>query len=318
MRKSSYFLVIALTAACGSGAVGGDGAQLGGDGPRGADGHATPDATPEGSLPAKVVGGYWQMWQGPTVAEITAQAPEYNVQYAAFALGTEAGTGRVSFDPVFEDADALKTDIAASRAAGSRWLISVGGGGEGTIRLTSSEHAAQMVETLIPIIDDYGFDGLDFDLESGPEGWSVEAAAEVANALVTHYGDNFIVSAAPRPYEDEYRDLAVRLGPTLDLFGLQFYDAPEFNDAAFLRENVTYRVNQAIELGIPASAILIGCITHPDYAYGHNTVDVYRDIFLELEVAHPELRGVFVWETSLDKDDGWRFARGMGAALLGR
>lgn len=274
-------------------------------------------ATPEGGdLPDKLVAGYWQMWQGPRVADITANAPEYNLQYAAFALGTEPGTGHVSFDPVFSGPDELRADIAASQAAGSRWLLSIGGGGEGSIALLDATHADQMVASLIPIIDDYGFDGIDFDLESGPGGWSVPAMASVAQQLDAHYGPQFIISAAPRPYEDEYRDAAIAMGDTLDLFGLQFYDAPEFNDPQFLHDNIVYRVNQAIDLGIPASKIMIGCITYTDYAYGHNTVEVYRDIFLELEQDHPDLRGVFIWETSLDALEGWSFAHGMGAAVL--
>lgn len=282
------------------------------------DGHGdstggTPD---DGALPAKLVAGYWQMWQGPRVAEITANAPEYNLQYAAFALGTEPGTGHVSFDPVYSPPDELRLDIAASRAAGSRWLLSIGGGGEGAITLLEATHADQMVASLIPIIDDYGFDGIDFDLESGPDGWSVDAMAAVAQQLDAHYGPQFIISAAPRPYEDEYRDAALAMGDTLDLFGFQFYDAPEFNDPQFLHDNIVYRVNQAIDLGIPASKIMIGCITYSDYGYGHNTVEVYRDIFLELEQDHPDLRGVFIWETSLDALEGWSFAHGMGAALL--
>lgn len=279
-------------------------------------GDATTGEPAGGELPPKIVAGYWQMWQGPRVADVTANAPEYNLQYAAFALGSEPGTGNVYFDPQFSPSEEFKADMAESKAAGSLWLISIGGGGEQNIVLVDEGQAGQMVDTLIPIIDEYGFDGIDFDLESGPDGWSSSAMKSVAEQLVDHYGDEFIISAAPRPYEDYYRDWAVEMGDTLDLFGYQFYDASEFNDPQFLRDNINYRVGQTLDMGIPASKIMIGCITYSDYPYGHNTVEVYRDIFLDLEAEHPDLRGVFIWETSLDAKENWSFAHVMGEALL--
>lgn len=267
-------------------------------------------------LGSKIVGGYWQMWQGPKVAEITQQAPQYNLQYAAFGLGAEAGTGKVYFSPEFSKHDELKADIAASQQAGSTWLLSVGGGGEENLVLLQPEHVDQMVDSLISIVDDYGFQGIDFDLESGPERWNAQSMKAVSLKLKEHYGKSFLISAAPRPYEDEYRDWAVDMGDALDLFGYQFYDAKEFNDPNFLRDNINFRIQQTLDLGIPASKLLIGCITYSQYPYGHNTVEVYRSIFQDLEQKHPDLRGVFIWETSLDKKENWSFAKQMGAAIL--
>ena len=270
-----------------------------------------------GGLAPKIVAGYWQMYQGPKVAEITANAPQYNLQYASFAFGGTRGSGAVAFDPVFEGATELKADIKASKAAGSTWLLSIGGGSDNTTRLLTTAQATQMVSSLVPIIDAYGFQGVDFDLESGASGWSVAPMKAVATQLKAHYGKSFIISAAPRPYEDAYRDWAVAMGADLDLFGYQFYDFPETNDTAFLRSYVKMRVDQTVALGIPASKILVGCITYSQYGLGHNTVGVYRDIFKEVEKTYPTLRGVFIWETSLDKKENWSFAKTMGTAVRG-
>jgi Glycosyl hydrolases family 18 len=270
-----------------------------------------------GNLPAKIVAGYWQRWQGPNVAEITANAPEYNLEYAAVAQSAGAGTGAVSFFPDFAGAALFKTDMAASKNKGTRWLLTVGGGGDGGIKLLNEIEASQMVNSVIPIIDEYGFQGLDFDLESGQAGWNTSSMKSVALQLQAHYGAGFIISAAPRPYEDWYRDWAVAMGPALDLFGYQFYDFPETNDTAFLRSYIKMRVDEAVRLGIPASKLMIGCITYPNYSGGHNTVEVYRDIFKENEQMHPDLRGVYVWETSLDKLDNWHFAHVMGHSVRG-
>jgi hypothetical protein len=77
------------------------------------------------------------------------------------------------------------------------------------------------------------------------------------------------------------------------------------------------RVNEAISLGIPAEKLMIGCITYSQYSLGHNTVQVYGNIWKQVQTAHPDIRGVYVWETSLDKKDGWTFASGMGHTVRG-
>jgi hypothetical protein len=65
-------------------------------------------------------------------------------------------------------------------------------------------------------------------------------------------------------------------------------------------------------MGIPPSKILIGSITYKNYNLDWNKVDVYKNIFLQQEAKYPTLRGVFIWESSLDKLEGWSFARVMG------
>lgn len=269
------------------------------------------------TLPTKILAGYWQMWQGPKVSELTTSAPRYNLHYAAFAQSASGGSdGTVKFKPQFQSGESLRTDMAESRKAGKKWLLSIGGGGE-TIQLRSETNADEMLRTLIPIIDKYTFDGIDFDLECGPDCWNAASMKSVATRLKEHYGPGFVISAAPRPYEDYYRDWAVLMGDKLDLFGYQFYDAKEFSDPDFLRDNVKYRIKQSVKMGIPASKILIGAITYSKYKDGHNTVAVYADIFKELEAKYPDLRGAYVWDTSLDKKEGWTFATYMGRTVLG-
>lgn len=271
------------------------------------------------SLPAKLVGAYWQMYQGPTVAEVTANAPEYNIQYAAFALGNGSG-GSATFSPAFQSAASFKVDMAASRAQGCKWLISIGGGvpASSQVYIRNQTEANQLVASLKNIVDEYGFDGIDFDLENGPDGWAPAYMTSVATQLKAHYGSQFIVSIVPRPYESFYYETAVMMGGACDLVQLQFYDNASTQNTTWLRQWIRDKVNEIVNsYGIPASKIVIGCITYyPEYGAGSNTVATYRDAFLEMEGVYPDLRGVFIWESSLDKLKAWNFAKTMGPAVL--
>ena len=182
------------------------------------------------------------MYQGPTVAEVTASAPQYTIQYAAFALGNGSG-GSATFSPAFQS---------------------------------------------------------------------------VATQLKAHYGSQFIVSIVPRPYESFYYETAVMMGSACDLVQLQFYDNASTQNTTWLRQWIRDKVNEIVNsYGIPASKIVIGCITYyPEYGAGSNTVATYRDAFLEMEGVYPDLRGVFIWESSLDKLKNWDFASTMGATVL--
>lgn len=271
-----------------------------------------------GTLPSKLVAAYWQMYQGPLVSEITANVPEYNLQYAAFALGNGSG-GTASFNPAFQSGASFKTDMAASQAAGCTWLISIGGGvpAASQVMLRDENEATQLVGSLISICDEYGFDGIDFDLENGPGGWSPSAMASVAAQMKAHYGSSFIVSMAPRPYETFYFDTAVLMGNNVDLVGIQFYDWWQTSDSGFLQGWIRDKVDEVVGRGVPASKIMIGCTTYyPEYGNGANYPSVYRDAFLAAEAKYPDIRGVFVWESSLDKNKSWSFARTMGPAVL--
>jgi hypothetical protein len=268
-----------------------------------------------------LIGGYLSIHDGPKVSDITANAPNYNLQYAAFATGSDH-KGHVAFKPSHQSAASLKADIIASKAAGSTWLLSLGGGGDKTIRLTSQTQATTMYNSLTPIIDNYGFEGLDFDLECGSDCLDPASAVALAGMLKDKYGQGFLISATPRPFEVRSKDsvygqFVVQAGDKLDLLGMQDYDFPEAADSAKLTEAIDGDIATLIKMGVPASKILIGCITYSKYENGHNTVDAYKDIYVKEQKKYPDLRGVFIWDTQMDQEENWSFTRTMAPAVRG-
>ena len=77
-------------------------------------------------------------------------------------------------------------------------IISVGGA-EGTTYITNEEAANQFATSLISIIEEYGFEGVDIDFEGG----AVSGTDYIAEALRTvrnHFGEDFIITMAPETY----------------------------------------------------------------------------------------------------------------------
>lgn len=274
-----------------------------------------PAPTPSGSaVPAWVVGGYWQQYEGPTVAAVTAEAPEYNVLFAAFATG--GGGQAMQFAPVIQDEASFVRDVAASKAHGARWVLSIGGGvkaNAATVLRTEAE-AVRCYDALAPIIDRCGFDGVDDDLENGPGGFTEAGLTALFRRLRDNYGPGFILSSTPRPYESFRKQIAANLyeAGLLDLLQWQFYDAPEYRDATYLRGRVMRELDAANALGVPYSAQVIGAITRRGYQYGWNTVDTYAQIVADMKASRG-VRGAFVWHTQYDRAEGWSFARRIGA-----
>lgn len=286
-------------------------------------GTATDGGTqPGGVLPAKVFGIYFFMYNSPRLATIQAQAPRYNVVYYAFALGTNNG-GAVTFSvPAAAGGDAnFRTDIAAWKSSGRVALLSIGGGSDTGLRLTNSTQGTQFVNTITPIIDSYGFQGIDWDLEGGGGQFNAATVVAVSRELKTRYGPNFVISLVPRPYEfrsggsELYRSIATQLGSQCDLVGFQWYDYPEATNASQQLSIIRNDITDAIQV-IPASKIVIGGEA-PNAGLAWSPASVYRDAYIENDNSTGGIRGAFVWDSPNEQSSGWAFANTVGPAVLG-
>ncbi len=128
----------------------------------------------------KVLQGYWENWDGAAngvhpplgwipVTDTRIGDHGYNVVNAAFPVIRPDGTA------LWEDGMdatvkvATPAEMCRAKAAGATILMSIGGAAAG-IDLGSSAVADRFVETLVPILKAYNFDGIDIDIETGLTG----------------------------------------------------------------------------------------------------------------------------------------------------
>ncbi|WP_318842953.1 carbohydrate-binding protein [Myceligenerans pegani] len=131
----------------------------------------------QGRPAGKVLQGYWENWDGasngvhPGMGWIPIDDPRitdhgYNVAMLAFPVILPDGTA------LWEDGMDRGVDVpspaemCAAKEDGTRLLLSIGGA-TASIDLTSQAVADRFVETIVPILRDNHFDGIDIDIEAG-------------------------------------------------------------------------------------------------------------------------------------------------------
>ncbi|MFG2917702.1 chitinase [Kitasatospora sp. NPDC048298] len=204
-------------------------------------GSPSPTATSTGrppNLPKHILTGYWQNFDnGATVQRISDVPAAYDIIAVSFADAT-ATRGGLSFtlDPTlssrlggYTDAQ-FKADIAAKRAAGKRVVLSIGGQ-NGTVWVGDSASAANFTGTAWALMQSYGFDGIDIDLENGI---SSTYMGQALHALAAKAGSGFVLTMAPQTIDMqstgmEYFKLALNVKDILTIVNMQYYNSGAMN-----------------------------------------------------------------------------------------
>ena len=155
------------------------------------------------------------------------------------------------------DSQLLKDDINSLRSQGIPVIVSIGGQ-NGHVELSTTAQKDEFVQGLKDIVDEYKFDGIDLDFEGGSMNFGAGALTDfsstgiaafpklnnVVNAfkeLKTHYGSNFILTAAPETqyvqggynrYDDthgSFLPVIHNLRSELDLLMVQLYNTGSLN-----------------------------------------------------------------------------------------
>jgi hypothetical protein len=263
--------------------------------------------------PKPLLGVYLPNWGTVTLGDLPA---DYNLIYAAFALGDGNGGGAVIYTPEpAQSPDALAADIASAHRAGRTVLLAIGGADSRAIHITTPSQVDAFVASVSRIIDRYDFDGIDWDLEN-LRLWNARSVTDASRRLLARYGDEFLISTVPGPGPVEWKRWARQMGDDLDLFGMQFYEYPA--TARQRIADIERRIDEMVTVyGIDPTKLMIGamnasgscptCTSRPS---------VYRDAIVRARATHPTLRGAFVWSAAIDREADWVFARQVGPTVL--
>ena len=136
---------------------------------------------PVKSRPAgKVLHGYWENWDGASngvhppfgwtpITDSRIGQHGYNVINAAFPVILSDGTVKWEDGMDATVKVATPAEMCQAKAAGQTILMSIGGATAG-IDLSSSAVADRFVATVVPLLKQYNFDGIDIDIETGLTG----------------------------------------------------------------------------------------------------------------------------------------------------
>lgn len=110
--------------------------------------------------------GYWHNWNDASAPyiELDQVDPRYTVIEVSFAEPAPGTTYNMQFSPAQTAPASFLAQVAALQAQGKKVLISIGGA-NATVQLNSDPERDQFVTSMVGILNTYGFDGLDIDLE---------------------------------------------------------------------------------------------------------------------------------------------------------
>jgi chitinase len=292
---------------------------------------------PAGSLPAHVLTGYWQNFNnGATVQKISDVPAAYDLIAVAFADADASKPGGITF--TLDSAGLggytvaqFKADIAAKQAAGRKVILSVGGQ-NGTISVADSTAAANFASSALSVLREYGFDGIDIDLENGV---NAQYMGQALHSLQSQFGSGLVITMAPQTIDMqstsfEYFKLALAIKDILTIVNVQYYNSGSMNGCdgqVYSQGSVDFITAQAcillqgglrpdqVGLGLPASSRAAGS--------GYVAPSVVNDALdcltkgmacgnYKPSSPWPSLRGAMTWSTNWDASNGNQFATQVG------
>ncbi|MCY9530338.1 glycosyl hydrolase family 18 protein [Paenibacillus alvei] len=169
----------------------------------------------QAAVSSKTIVGYWHNFDnGSGFIKLRDVSPKFDVINVSFAEPTSGVTNAtIGFTPYnYTDAD-FKTDVAYLQSQGKKVIISIGGQ-NGQVQLPDAGARDNFVNSVIAIIEKYGFNGLDVDFEghslylnAGDSDFKNPTTPVIVNLIAAlrtinnHFGtDNFYLTMAPETF----------------------------------------------------------------------------------------------------------------------
>ncbi|MFG3230632.1 chitinase [Streptomyces antibioticus] len=289
-----------------------------------------------GSLPKHAVTGYWQNFNnGATVQRISDVPAQYDIIAVAFADAT-ATPGAVTFN--LDSAglggytvDQFKADIRAKQAAGKKVIISVGGE-TGTVAVNSSASATNFANSVHSLMQTYGFDGVDIDLENG---LNATYMTQALRSLSAQAGPSMILTMAPQTIDMQstsgaYFQTALNVKDILTVVNMQYYNSGSMlgcDGKVYSQGSVDFLTALAciqlegglapsqVGLGLPASTRGAGS-GYVSPTIVNNALDCLAKGTncgsFKPSRTYPDLRGAMTWSTNWDATAGNAWSNAVG------
>ncbi|OPG08821.1 chitinase [Streptomyces sp. GKU 895] len=313
-----------------------------GESPKSATVTGTTTATPTGpALPKHAVTGYWQNFNnGATVQRISAVQSQYDIIAVAFADATTT-PGAVTFN--LDSAglggytvDQFKADIAAKKAAGKKVIISVGGQ-NGTVSINDPTSATNFANSVYSLMQTYGFDGVDIDLENGI---NATYMTQALRSLSSKAGSSLIITMAPQTIDMQstsngYFQTALNIKDILTVVNMQYYNSGSMlgcDGKVYSQGSVDFLTALAciqlegglapsqVGLGLPASTSGAGS-GYVSPTVVNNALDCLTKGTgcgsFKPSKTYPDLRGAMTWSTNWDASAGNAWSNAVGPHVHG-
>ncbi len=302
--------------------------------PAGAD--PSPTAVPRHALT-----GYWHNFDnGSVVQKLRDVSDAYDIIAVSFAEST-ATPGAIDFrlDPSlgYASEQEFKDDIAAKQAEGASVIISVGGA-NGSVAVTDPASAQAFADSTLGLMEEYGFDGLDIDLEHGID---AEHLTQALNTVHDAVGDSLVYTMAPQTIDmqntsSEYFQLALDTRDFLTVVNMQYYNSGSMlgcDGQVYSSGSVDFLTALAciqLESGLAASQVGIGVPASPSAAGSGYVAPSVVNAALDCltrgtncgsfvpDRTYPDLRGAMTWSVNWDAASGnaWSDVVGPHVAAL--
>ncbi|MFD7813641.1 chitinase [Streptomyces sp. NPDC059785] len=294
-----------------------------------------------GALPAHAVTGYWQNFNnGAQVQKISDVQSQYDIIAVAFADATST-PGAVSF--TLDSAglggytvDQFKADIKAKQAAGKKVIISIGGQ-NGTVSISDSASATNFANSVYSLMQTYGFDGVDIDLENG---LNATYMTQALRSLSSKAGSSLIITMAPQTIDmqstsNTYFQTALNIKDILTVVNMQYYNSGSMlgcDGKVYSQGSVDFLTALAciqlegglspsqVGLGLPASTSGAGSgYVAPSVV--NNALDCLTKGTgcgsFKPSKTYPGLRGAMTWSTNWDASAGNAWSNAVGPHVHG-
>ncbi|WP_413801112.1 chitinase [Streptomyces iranensis] len=291
------------------------------------------------AVPEHAVTGYWQNFDnGATKQKLSDVPDDYDIIAVAFADAT-GSPGAVDFklDPAtgYSDEQQFKDDIKAKQAAGKSVIVSVGGE-KGSISVSDDASADAFASSITGLMDKYGFNGVDIDLENGVNSTYMTKALKAIHDKKS----DVVVTMAPQTIDmqsasTEYFKTALAIKDFLTVVNMQYYNSGSMlgcDGKVYSQGSVDFLTALAciqLENGLDPSQVGIGVPASTSGAgSGYVEPKVVNDALdclakgsgcgsFKPSKTYPGIRGAMTWSTNWDAAGGNAWSKAVGPHVHG-